>query len=263
MTTKPVPRPVIIVQARMTSSRLPGKVLKKVLGRPLLQYLIERLQRCKSTGEVVIATSTDSSDDPIVALCGSLEVPVVRGPLDDVLLRYWMAAKRYEADPVIRICSDCVLIDPEIIDEALEFFLSAPQRYDYVCNFFMRCYPRGFEVEVFTQEALKQAEGKARKADEREHVTPFILRHKELFSHGSVVSDKNLGMHRWVVDTEEDFELVNRVIEKLYPKNPEFSMEDIQQLLGEHPEWVALNANVQQKLVEGMPGGIHDKSVTE
>ncbi len=218
-------RVVIIVQARMSSTRLPGKVLKLVLDRPLLSYLIERLRQVKLADELVIATSDQPEDEPIVALCHEARVHVVRGSLNDVLSRYAKAAAESQADAIVRICSDCPLIDPTVVDEAIAFYLSHYPKYDWVCNAVERRYPRGYEVEVFSHAALDIAAKVARDPEEREHVTPYLYRHPEQFGLGSVVGNVYLGNERWVLDTPEDFELISRILSDVYPINPNFALK--------------------------------------
>ncbi len=248
-TSQNTPRVVIIVQARMSSTRLPGKVLKTVLGRPLLEYLIERLRRVKLAHELVIATPSEPEDSAIIELCQKLGVSTYQGALHDVLGRYASAAREYKADIVVRVCSDCVVIDPAVVDEAISYLLDPSHHYDWVGNMAERHYPRGYEVEVFTRQALEHAEREAKEEYEREHVTPFLYYNPELFSLGSVTGECALGEHRWVVDTPEDFELIKRIIEALYPIKPDFVTENILRLFEEHPEWMDINAHIKQKPV--------------
>lgn len=237
----------IIVQARMTSTRLPGKVLMTVAGKPLLEYLIERLRRVALADEIIIATTVNDSDEPIVEFCGRLSVPYFRGSEDDVLSRYHEAASRVKADFVVRVTSDCPVIDPRVIDDVISFFRAAGDAYDYASNTLARSYPRGMDTEVFTFRALNEAFFEASEPPEREHVTPFIYRHPERYRIGQVVFGRDASRHRWTVDTPEDFELVSRIIETLYPLNPEFGLEDILALLKDHPQWAGINAHVEQK----------------
>jgi spore coat polysaccharide biosynthesis protein SpsF len=238
---------VIIVQARMTSTRLPGKVLKKVNDKSLLEYLFERLRRVRLADEFVIATTVNDTDLPIVAECERFGVAVTRGSELDVLARYYEAAKLHKADIVVRVTSDCPLIDPAVVDEAIQFYHEHRSQYDYVSNALVQSYPYGMAAEVFPFSALKEVYREAQLEPEREHVTPFLYTHPERYRVGHVICKKNLSHHRWTVDTVEDFELVRLITEALYPKNPKFNMQDILALLTQHPEWVKINANVHQK----------------
>jgi spore coat polysaccharide biosynthesis protein SpsF len=237
----------IIVQARMTSTRLPGKVLKPVLGKPLLTYQIERLQRVTRADAIAIATTTNATDDPIVELSAALGVGCFKGSEQDVLSRYFGAAQATAADVVVRVTSDCPLIDPQIIDEVIGHYLTHCDRYDYVSNSIQRTYPRGLDTEVFSVGVLEQAHREATAPPEREHVTPFIYNHPERYAIGHVTYPQDLSHHRWTVDTPEDFELIRRMLEELYPHKPDFSLQDCLTVIEQHPDWPAINAHVEQK----------------
>lgn len=238
-----------IIQARMGSTRLPGKVLKKVLGKPLLQWIIQRLRRCKELTSVVVATTTLPEDNPIEALCLSESVDCFRGDSEDVLSRYIGAMRHFGTDIGVRITGDCPLIDPAIVDETIQLFLDPASHFDYVSNCVKRTYPRGLDVEVFSFDALEQAYRSATTKEEREHVTYYILTHPTLFNIGSMEQKEDLSSIRLTVDTEEDFLLVSKIIEGLAEKHPHFSLPEIIALLSKNPEWLSINAHVQQKKV--------------
>ena len=238
---------VIIVQARMASTRLPGKVMMKVLGKPLIEYLIERLRRVRFADGLVIATTDNGTEKPIAELCHRLSVTCFRGPEDDVLARYHLAAHAVAADIVVRITSDCPIIDPLVIDEIICFFDMHTNEFDYVTNALVRSFPRGMDVEVFPISVLDEAFNEAKDPAEREHVTPFIYRHPERYRIGHVVRDGDASDHRWTVDTPEDFELVRRIIEALYPLKPDFGLEEVLELIVRNPDWMMVNAAVRQK----------------
>lgn len=241
---------VIIVQARMTSTRLPGKVLMPVLGKPLLAYELERLQRCQQADALMVATTTNASDDRVVALCQELNVPVFRGAEQDVLSRYHGAAQQAQAETVVRVTADCPLIDPSVVDTVIAHFKAAqtgPQStLDYASNTLVRSYPRGLDVEVFSRSALEMAQQEAIEPAHREHVTPFFYHNPQRFRLASLEAPQNWGHHRWTVDTPEDFELARRILEALYPVKPSFDCRDVLTLLEQHPDWVALNAHIEQ-----------------
>lgn len=238
---------LIIVQARMTSTRLPGKVMKQVLGKPLLQYQIERLQRVKLADEIVIATTINQTDEPIIDLCNTLSVAHFRGSEDDVLTRYYGAATAHRADVVIRVTSDCPLIDPQVINQVIDYYLKNQSNYDYVSNSIKRTYPRGMDTEVFSFSVLQQAFLEATAPPDREHVTPFIHRQPERYSLGYVTYPEDCSHHRWTVDTPEDFELIQKIIEAVYPTQPSFTLEDCLRLLREDPNWYFINSHIEQK----------------
>ncbi|HRD55639.1 MAG TPA: glycosyltransferase family protein [Parachlamydiaceae bacterium] len=240
-------RCVILVQARVGSTRLPGKVLKEVLDKPLLQYIVERLKRVELADEVVIATTTEKQDDAIVDFCQAEEIPLFRGKSEDVLDRFYKAASAFKADVIIRITADCPLIDPKLIDEVIHYYLDHYPKYDYVSNSHVRSFPIGMDAEVFSFKALKEAFQEGSLEEEREHVTPFIYRRPNRYARHLITHEPDLSHLRLTVDTQEDFDLIKLLIEELYPHNKEFSMDDILKALKEHPEWVTINANVKQK----------------
>lgn len=236
---------VAILQARMNATRLPGKPLKKVLAKPLLSYELERLKRAKTLDQIVVATTTGPQDQQIVDLCKMENVLVFRGSEEDVLNRYYNAAKQFDADIVVRVTGDCPLIDPEVVDRVVNFYLN--HQYDYVSNTRLLTYPRGLDVEVFSIKLLEKAVSEAKLPSEREHVTPYFYLHPELFKIGNVACEIDLSKHRWTVDTEEDFQLITKIIETLYPKKSDFVMNDVLELLKMHPEWITINAHIKQK----------------
>lgn len=238
---------VVIAQARMTSTRLPGKVLKTVLDKPLLAYFIERLQGVSLANQIVIATTINATDEPIADVCRSLSTAFTRGSEEDVLSRYYDTAVVTGADIVVRVTSDCPLIDPAVVDEMIGYFKKHSTRFDYVSNSLASTYPRGMDVEVFSFRALREAYVEATLKSEREHVTPFFYTHPERFPIGKIRSPRDLSQHRWTVDTPEDFELVKRIIESLYPLKPDFNLADILETLAENPDWPLINANIRQK----------------
>jgi spore coat polysaccharide biosynthesis protein SpsF len=240
---------VIIVQARMGSSRLPGKVLKEIRGRPMLSYEIERLRRAKRADLLVVATTTSRRDDAIVDLCASEAVEVTRGSEHDVLSRYGEAAREHGATAVVRVTADCPLIEPALVDSAIEAFASPHGAYDYVSNMLQPSWPYGMAVEVFSRAALDEAVLEAKDAAEREHVTPFLYWHPDRYRLKSLTRTPDLSHHRWTVDTPEDFEFVSRVIEALYPARPEFDMDDVLDLLEANPQLLTINSHVQQHVV--------------
>lgn len=236
---------IIIVQARMTSTRLPGKVLLPLAGEPMLMRLMERLRRVQRADGIVIATTTNASDDPIAALCAQQGVPCHRGSELDVLSRYADAARLHAADVVVRITSDCPLIDPALIDQLIAVYEEGDS--DYVSNMLPPTWPYGMAVEVFSATALAQAHAEATQDAEREHVTPFIYWHPQRYRLRNVASPVALSHHRWTVDTPEDYELVRRLFDHLLPTNPHFTQADVLALLDAHPDWIAINQHVQQK----------------
>ncbi|HYH04679.1 MAG TPA: glycosyltransferase family protein [Bacillota bacterium] len=241
----------IIVQARMASTRLPGKILKTVLDKTLLEYQLERLQRVKFVDKIVIATTDHGAEQPIVDLCRSLGVDYFRGSESDVLARYYEAATEFGAETVVRITSDCPLIDPAVVDRVIEFHLKNRDKYDYVSNTFPKLtYPRGMDTEVFSYQTLQEAYQEAVDQPEREHVTIFIKRRPERYRIKNLPYHIDVSGFRWTVDTPEDFELIERIITELYPGKPDFTLENCLKLMIKYPEWAGINGEVQQKLVK-------------
>lgn len=240
-------RTVIINQARMSSTRLPGKVLKEVLGRPLLDYQVERLRRASLADELVIATTTNDADDILVEFCRKRDLAVFRGAEQDVLSRYYHAAIEHQAELVVRVTSDCPVIDPKVVDRVVAAFLERRDYVDYVSNTQVRTFPRGMDTEVFTFDALRTAYAEATLEYQREHVTPFLYCQPDRFRVEQVTLATDLSSHRWTVDTPEDFELVRRIVEALHPRNPHFGLNDIIALLDSNPALMEINAHVVQK----------------
>lgn len=236
---------VCIIQARMTSTRLPGKVLKKVLRKTLLEYQLERVKYSKLIDEIIVATTTNDSDIPIIELCNQLGITFFRGSEDDVLERYYQAALENNGDVIVRLTSDCPLIDPKIIDKNIEMYLYG--NYDYVSNTQERTYPRGMDTEVFSFELLKKADLNSLLDYEREHVTPYFYTNNKKFLIGQVKNQEDYSNYRLTVDTVEDLELITVILENLYPKNGKFKLDNIIKFLKENPELATLNQHIEQK----------------
>ncbi len=240
-------RKLIIVQARMTSTRLPGKVMKIVCGKPLLEHLINRLKRVKCADQIVIATTVNETEDIIVDLCKKLDISYFRGSEEDVLGRYYETAVEYGGDVIIRITSDCPVIDPDVVDYLIDFYMKNLKKYDYVSNTLKRTYPRGMDVEIFSFSLLKEAHERAKREEEREHVTTFIRNRSTQYRLHNIKYSSDLSHYRLTVDTPEDMELIIRIFESLYVENPEFTMKDILSKMAANPEWEYVNTHTHQK----------------
>jgi glutamate-1-semialdehyde aminotransferase/spore coat polysaccharide biosynthesis protein SpsF (cytidylyltransferase family) len=230
-----------VLQARFTSSRLPGKVLKNILGKPMLLQQIERVKLARKIDRLVVATSNDKTDDPIEKMCRENDVMCFRGSLDDVLDRFYQAASSYKPDHVVRLTGDCPLIDPTIVDQVINHHLH--QGSDYASNAIEATYPDGLDVEVFRFDILKQAWSEAKLPSQREHVTPFIHSQPQRFNIKHFKNEKDLSSLRWTVDNEADFTLVTKIYEGLYASNPKFGMQEILGFIETHPELLELNKN--------------------
>jgi len=227
---------LVIVQARMGSSRLPGKVLKEVCGKTLLELQYERIQQATQVERTIIATTTGLLDDAIAELCQSRAIEYFRGSEEDVLDRYYQAARQTDCrsgDAVIRITADCPLLDPTILDQVVELFWKAG--VDYASNTNPPTFPDGMDVEIFKYEALEQAWQEANLLSEREHVTPYLRNHGGIFSQTNLNNNIDLSHLRLTVDESEDLELVRFIYERLYPHNSAFLLTDILRVLDENP----------------------------
>ncbi|MCL4549645.1 MAG: glycosyltransferase family protein [Bacteroidetes bacterium] len=238
-----------IVQARTGSTRLPGKILKNISGKPMLRHVVERLSFSKMTDQIIIATTDLPEDNIVEEFCIKNNYAFHRGSMDDVLSRYYDTAAKFNADIIVRITSDCPLIDPELIDSMLSNFLSANKssRLDYLSNIIKRTFPRGLDAEIFSFAVLEKTYNEAKEVFEREHVTPYIYRHPEKFTIESFTNEKNYSSHRWTVDTEEDLKLINEIYSALYRPNSVFYFKDILQLFEKRPELFSINQNVRPK----------------
>ncbi len=240
---------VATIEARMTSTRLPGKTLKPILGKPMLELLVERLCRAKYVDEVVIATTIDSSDDAIEALAKKIGVGIYRGSMEDVLDRVLQAALAYNADLLVEMTGDCPLLDPDVVDLAIATFQNG--HYDYVSNVVERTYPRGLDTQVYPTQVLAEVDKKTQEPADRENVSLYIYEHPQEYRLGHFHAEGNLKRPdlRLTVDTPEDFRLISRIYELLYPSNSAFGLEEVIDVINNDPELVEINAHIQQKSV--------------
>lgn len=237
-------RTVAIIQARMGSSRLPGKILRPMAGVPMLAHVVNRARQAATLDDVVLATTTEPADDVVEALCAARGWPCFRGSQDDVLDRYYQAARCFRADVVVRLTGDCPLIDPELIDQVVSTFRK--HRPDYASNVLPpRTYPRGLDTEVFSFAALECAWREDGNPAWREHVTPYLHQSPDRFRLLRVPADDDYSHHRWTVDTAEDYALAVRIHEAFGRDN--FGWRDILDLANRHSEWGEMNRHVIQR----------------
>lgn len=238
-----------IIEARMTSSRLPGKVMLPICGKPELELLVERLRQSRLLDGVVIATTTNATDDVLEALAARLGVGCFRGSEEDVLDRVLKAAQATGTEVIVEVTGDCPLVDPDILDGLVALYRRG--EHDYVSNTLRRTYPRGLDVQVFSTATLADVARRTDDPVDHEHVSLYIYEHPELYR----LHNQDSGLpERWwdlrlTLDTEEDYTLIRRVFEALYPGQPDFRMGDILALLERHPEWLDVNRHIQQKKV--------------
>ncbi|QGQ93526.1 acylneuraminate cytidylyltransferase [Paenibacillus psychroresistens] len=236
---------VAIIQARMGSTRLPGKVMMQLMDRSVLGHVINRLQQVKFIDEIIVATSTLQMDDVIEDEAIKCGVSVFRGSEQDVLSRYYEAAIRANAEIIVRVTSDCPLIDPETTALIIEAFLQSD--LDYLTNKLVKTFPRGLDTEVFTMGALNEAYNKAVKPEQREHVTPYIYQNPDQFKFNFYKGEVDHSQHRWTLDTPEDWELISEIFKRLYHPGQIFSLNACLDLMDKHPELVEINRHIHQK----------------
>lgn len=240
-------RIVATIEARMTSSRLPGKVLMEACGKPMLQHMIERLQLVPSLDGIIVATTGNGTDAAIVELAESMGVGFFRGSEDDVLLRVLGAAREHDIDVIVEMTGDCPLIDPVLVEDCIRGYQDA--EVDYVSNVLERTYPRGMDTQVFATEILADVANRTDAPEDHEHVSIYIYRHPEIYSLKNIpgpphLTNPGLGL---TLDTPEDLELIRRIFEILYPDIPAFTLADILAVLKNNPELTELNAHVRRK----------------
>lgn len=239
-----------IIQARMGSTRLPGKILKEVNGKPLLEYQMERVKASKEIDQIVVATTKNCEDDIIEQFCVKNDIKYHRGPETDVLTRYYETACKFGGATIVRLTSDCPIIDPIVIDETISYYKDNYGFFDYVTNTLVSAYPRGYDVEVFSKDVLEKAYKMAFSKSNREHVTAYIYNNADVFNIGNYGKESFYSNYRLTVDTSEDFQLISTIISKLYHDNPLFNLHDITALFNKHPEIALINSNVKQKKVD-------------
>lgn len=233
-----------VLQVRVSSTRLPGKALKPLLGQPMIIRQVERVRRAALIDRLVVATSTDASDDPLAALCRRNGLDCFRGSLADVLDRFYQAARPYRPDHVVRLTGDCPLADPAVIDAVIAHHLAGG--YDYTSNCAEPTYPDGLDAEILTFPCLERVWREAARPAEREHVTFYINSHPGLFRRGILKNGTDLSHLRWTVDEAADYELVTRIYEALYPADPGFDMRAVLRLLAERPGLGRLNSDYER-----------------
>ncbi|NND85211.1 MAG: glycosyltransferase family protein [Acidimicrobiia bacterium] len=239
-------RVVTVMQARSSSTRLPGKVLRPVLGIPVLLQQARRMERAGLLGTLVVATSTDPADDELVDIVEADGIPVVRGSLDDLLDRHLVAGREFDADAVVKIPSDCPLIDPAIIDLVLGSFLESGA--DFTSNLHPPSWPDGHDVEIVRMEVLEEAGREATKDFEREHTTPFVWERPDRYRVENLTWDRGEDFsmsHRWTIDYPEDLAFVTAVYEAFGDADdpsPTFGLDDVLDLLDARPDVAAINA---------------------
>lgn len=245
----------VIIQARMSSKRLPGKIMADIKGQPMLAHVLHRAGNIPGIDFVGIATTLNAADDLVVQFAQTTRIPVFRGDEQDVLDRFYQSAKEWSATTILRITADCPILDPAIAGKVLERYISACGRLDYVSNNHPPTFPDGLDTEVFSFSALEQAWKEARLTSEREHVTPYLANHPEIFNVANVTNDVDYSPLRWTVDESQDLNFVRAVLEGI--RSPQPGLKEVLTYLKQHPKVHLLNKGIQRN------EGYHKSQVTD
>jgi len=233
---------IAIIQARMGSSRLPKKIMLELEGKTALERVIERVRACRLVDDIVIATTTETRDAETASFCEKRGIKFFRGSENDVLDRFYRAALHFKADQIVRVTSDCPMIDPAVIEKVISLHLKT--KADYTSNVLKESFPDGQDVEILSFGALKKAWESARLQSEREHVTTFIRNHPEIFKLQNVENGQDLSSKRWTLDQAEDYEFIKSIYKALVGKSPLFGMDEVLDYLRKHPELEKHNAHI-------------------
>ncbi|MFZ5946550.1 MAG: cytidylyltransferase domain-containing protein [Stygiobacter sp.] len=234
-----------IIQARIGSTRLPKKIFLPLSGKSILWHVYQRVKKSKLIDNVIIATTDLPEDDLVEKFCIENKINYFRGSSDDVLSRYYFTAKNFQSDIIVRITSDCPLIDSNVIDEIIKLFIS--ENADYASNVLERTFPRGYDTEVFSFSVLEKTFFEAKEKFEREHVTPFIYNHPEIFKLVSYKINKDYSSLRLTIDTQEDYNLIKIIYDSLFDSNNFFNLNDVINFLNNNPELIKINQHIEQK----------------
>lgn len=241
---------VAIIQARTGSTRLPGKVLKEIVGKPMLWHIIHRVEAAKLIDKIVVATTAKDKDKKIIEIAKELGIESFAGSEENVLDRFYQVARKYKAEVIVRITADDPLKDPLIIDKIVKTFLKNKDNVDYVSNTVKPTYPEGLDVEVFSFDALERAWRESASKFDREHVTSYIWRNPEKFRIINVVNENGDFSHlRWTVDTQEDLDFVKEIFRRLYEEEKIFLMDEVLNLLERYPQISKINEKIKRRAI--------------
>jgi spore coat polysaccharide biosynthesis protein SpsF len=229
----------VMIQARTGSSRLPGKVLSQIENKSMIWHVINRVKKIKSVQQIVLITTNDESDQVLLDIAKNEDIMGFAGDTTNVLSRHYQCALKTSADPIIRITSDCPIIDPYLVEDMLQFFLT--HNYDYVSNIHPATYPDGLDVEIFSFQTLEKTFLDAKLNSEKEHVTPYVEKHPELFNIFNFENDEDLSHIRLTVDEKEDLELIQHLYSVMSPKN-DFGLNEIKNIISKNPELFRINS---------------------
>lgn len=246
-----------IIQARTASTRLPNKVLLSLGKKAVLEQIVERVKDSKKIDKIIVATSEKKEDNKIAELCQKIDIDCFRGSENDVLDRYYQAAKHFDFSNIVRITGDCPLIDPEIIDEVIGLFQN--EKLDYAANVIPPTFPDGLDAEIFSFEALERAWRETKMKSEREHVTIYMWQNPELFKQKHLNSPIDLSGKRWTLDNPEDYEFINKIYEGLYSAKPKFRLKDVLEFLEANSELEKINQNIKRN--EGLEKSLKEDEI--
>lgn len=233
-----------IIQARTGSIRLSNKVLLELRGRSVLEHVIRRVRRSRKIEKVIVATTIKKEDDRIVDICKKLSIDYFQGSENDVLGRYYQAAKKFHFSDIVRITADCLMIDPSVIDKVIDLYQK--EKLDYMSNVIPPTFPDGLDVEVFSMNALEKCWKEAKLKSAREHVTVYMWQNPGLFKQNHLKSKIDLSDRRWVLDDPKDYEFMKKVYDKLYPSNPNFKLDDLLNFFAENPDIEKINQGIKR-----------------
>ena len=233
-----------IIQARINSTRLPKKVVEKIGEKTVLEHVIDRVKRIKNCDKVILATTQKKEDDLLERIAKKLDIHIFRGSEEDVLDRYYQAARLFKIDPIVRITADCPFLDHKIAEKVIDSYLKGD--YDYVSNVFPPTFPDGLDVEVFSFKTLEKNWQEAKLLSEREHITSYIIKHPKMFKIGNVVSNKDFNYLRFTVDEKDDLTLIRKVYKELCNQNPFFGLKEIIELFERKPELIKINQHINR-----------------
>ena len=238
-----------MIQARMSSSRLPGKVMKPLVGKPMIEHILKSLSNSKKISDIIVLTSTNKQDDVLVNYLKENNWEYFRGDENDVLNRYYKAAEKYDADYIVRITADNPLIDHNVVDEVIEKAIES--KVDYAANDLVKTYPLGYRVEIISRKTLNEIERIAKDSLSREHVTLYVIKNKERFKVINVNAPKSLRHPGWrlTVDAIEDFNLIEKIFQNLYSKNKSIKYKEVAEFLLKNPNLLKINRNIRQENV--------------
>jgi len=233
---------IAVVQARMNSKRLPGKVMLNIIGKPLVWHVYDRLKKSKLVSDVIVSTGNSEKNELLCKFLTDNNIPHFFGNETDLIDRLYQTAKHFNADIIVRVTGDCPLTDPKIMDNLISTFIDSPEKYDVVVNNQEYTFPHGLDVEVYSFQILERLWNEIKNPEFREWFTLYLKKNNSNFNILNVRNLKNLSSHRWTVDYPEDFEFIKLIYENLYAENPNFTMDDILKLLKQKPELLKINS---------------------